>query len=141
VVGILATFLVLHIRELDAGRNIFWRRYKDSLGFWIHPLKPQTLIEEATASSNALLSTFHYTMGRKPLDMDWDQQKSQSMVKNDHKVIKSMKILQSYVSNLEETSKIGRMACDIYNGNPNNVAFTVSSLLFITNGYEVNGLF
>jgi hypothetical protein len=29
VVGTLALFLVLHIRELDAGRNIFWKRYKD----------------------------------------------------------------------------------------------------------------
>jgi hypothetical protein len=31
VVGTLALFLVLHIRELDAGRNIFWKRYKDSV--------------------------------------------------------------------------------------------------------------
>lgn len=25
----IAVFLLLHIRELDAGRNIHWRRYKD----------------------------------------------------------------------------------------------------------------
>jgi hypothetical protein len=31
VVITLAIFLVLHIRELDAGRNIFWKRYKDSV--------------------------------------------------------------------------------------------------------------
>ena len=31
VVGTLAMFLLLHIRELDAGRNIYWRRYKDSV--------------------------------------------------------------------------------------------------------------
>lgn len=31
VVGTLAVFLLLHIRELDAGRNIYWRRYKDSV--------------------------------------------------------------------------------------------------------------
>ena len=29
VVTTLAVFLLLHIRELDAGRNIFWSRYKD----------------------------------------------------------------------------------------------------------------
>jgi hypothetical protein len=34
VVGTLALFLVLHIRELDAGRNIFWKRYKDPVGFF-----------------------------------------------------------------------------------------------------------
>jgi hypothetical protein len=27
----LAFFILLHIRELDAGRNIFWSRYKDSV--------------------------------------------------------------------------------------------------------------
>ena len=31
VVGTLAVFLLLHIRELDAGRNIYWQRYKDSV--------------------------------------------------------------------------------------------------------------
>ena len=31
VIGTLAVFLLLHIRELDAGRNIYWRRYKDSV--------------------------------------------------------------------------------------------------------------
>lgn len=31
VVLILAIFLLLHIRELDAGRNIFWDRYVDSV--------------------------------------------------------------------------------------------------------------
>jgi hypothetical protein len=29
VVVTLAVFLLLHIRELDAGRNIFWSRHKD----------------------------------------------------------------------------------------------------------------
>ena len=31
VVVTLATFFLLHIRELDAGRNIFWSRYVDSV--------------------------------------------------------------------------------------------------------------
>lgn len=31
IVVILATFLLLHIRELDAGRIIFWSRYVDSV--------------------------------------------------------------------------------------------------------------
>lgn len=29
VVTTLTTFLLLHIRELDAGRNIYWKRYED----------------------------------------------------------------------------------------------------------------
>jgi hypothetical protein len=31
VVVTLAVFLLLHIRELDAGRNIFWSRYRDQV--------------------------------------------------------------------------------------------------------------
>ena len=31
VIGTLAVFPLLHIRELHAGRNIYWRRYKDSV--------------------------------------------------------------------------------------------------------------
>lgn len=29
LIGTIATFLLLHVRELDAGRNIHWSRYKD----------------------------------------------------------------------------------------------------------------
>ena len=32
IIGTLAVFILLHVRELDAGRNIYWRRYKDSVG-------------------------------------------------------------------------------------------------------------
>ena len=31
VIGILALFLLLHTREIDIGRNIFWGRYKDEV--------------------------------------------------------------------------------------------------------------
>lgn len=31
IVGTLAVFILLHVRELDAGRNIYWRRYKDTV--------------------------------------------------------------------------------------------------------------
>jgi hypothetical protein len=31
VIGILALFLLLHTREIDAGRNIFWGRYRDEV--------------------------------------------------------------------------------------------------------------
>lgn len=36
VVGTLAVFILLHIRELDAGRNIYWRRYRDSVRPFLH---------------------------------------------------------------------------------------------------------
>lgn len=32
VVATLALFILLHVRELDAARNIFWGRYKDLAG-------------------------------------------------------------------------------------------------------------
>jgi hypothetical protein len=31
VIGMLALFLLLHTREIDAGRNIFWGRYRDEV--------------------------------------------------------------------------------------------------------------
>jgi hypothetical protein len=31
VVGTLALFLLLYIRDVDTGRNIFWDRYKDKV--------------------------------------------------------------------------------------------------------------
>lgn len=102
VVVTLSIFLLLHIREVDAGRNIFWSRYVDSLGFWIHPSKPRALIDEATISCNSLLSHFHCTVGRKPLDLNWDDQKSEDMVDNDPNVVKSMKALQAYVLRLSK---------------------------------------
>ena len=37
-------------------------------------------------------------IGRKPLDLNWDEQKSQDMVDNDPKVVKSLKVVQAYVS-------------------------------------------
>ena len=41
VVVTLAIFLVLHIREVDAGRNIFWSRYIDTVcpSFKVHNQK------------------------------------------------------------------------------------------------------
>ncbi len=110
----LAVFLLLHTRELDAGRNIFWGRYTDlvcplskfhdkklcsrsKLGFWIHPSKPGALIDEAIVSCNSLLSHFQCLIGRTPLDLNWDDQKSKAMVDNDPIVVKSMKALQAYV--------------------------------------------
>ena len=31
VIGILTCFLLLHTRELDTGRTIFWRRFRDTV--------------------------------------------------------------------------------------------------------------
>ena len=36
-------------------------------------------------------------IGRKPLDLNWDDQKSEAMVDDDPIVVKSMKVLQAYV--------------------------------------------
>ncbi|KFZ23193.1 hypothetical protein V502_02323 [Pseudogymnoascus sp. VKM F-4520 (FW-2644)] len=144
VVAILATVLLLHIREVDAGRNIYWKRVKDVFGFWIHPSKPKELIEEAAASCNCLLSHFHYTIGRKPLEMNWDEKKSKDLVDNDRMFIESIKAIQAYAYEMNKHGLIGRKACDLYEpGNPNSVGFTASSLLFGTpkESLEVEGFY
>lgn len=41
-------------------------------------------------------------IGRKPLDLNWDDQKSQDMVDKNPIVVKSMKVLQAYVSRLSK---------------------------------------
>lgn len=119
VVVTLAVFLLLHTREIDAGRNIFWSRYVDpvcppflfynrtfflrsKLGFWIHRSKPKALIDEGIVSCNSLLSHFHCMIGRKPLDLNWDDKKSGDMVNNDLYVVKPMKVLQAYVIRLSK---------------------------------------
>ncbi|KAF2834182.1 hypothetical protein M501DRAFT_984603 [Patellaria atrata CBS 101060] len=131
VVGTLAVFLLLHVRELDAGRNIYWRRYRDSGGFWIHPSMPTALIDEMVASCNSLLWHYHCSVGQQPLTLNWDSQKSMDLVDNNDTIVISMKALQSYVSKLKQDRLIGRKASDLYeDGNPNSVALTVSSLMF-----------
>jgi hypothetical protein len=60
------------------------------------------LIEGAAASSSSLLSHFHYTIGRKPLDMEWDNDESKKTVDGDLQFIDSMKELQRYVSLLSK---------------------------------------
>ena len=36
---ILAFFIILHIREIDAARNIYWKRYKDSVRSLLEQLR------------------------------------------------------------------------------------------------------
>ena len=97
-------------------------------------------------------------IGRKPLDVNWDDQKSVDMVDKNPVVVKSMKALQAYVlllskwwtrllppeSNvfIEEKGFIGRKACNVYkDGDPNSIGFTISSLMFggMKEGCEVKG--
>ncbi|SMY30114.1 unnamed protein product [Zymoseptoria tritici ST99CH_1A5] len=140
VVTTLTTFLLLHIRELDAGRNIYWKRYEDICGFWIHPSKPAALIDEAVASCNSLLWHYHLSFGKKALTLDWDKQSSKDMLENNGFLITSMKAIQLYVSYLRAEGKLGRKASDLYvDGNPGSVAFTFSSMLFVhTNECQVS---
>ena len=66
----------------------------------MHPWKPTAIIDEATASCNSLLLHFHCVVGRKPLDLNWDNQKSKDLVDNDSKLIDSMRSLQAFVFGL-----------------------------------------
>ncbi|KAI6508394.1 hypothetical protein MCOR10_010916, partial [Pyricularia oryzae] len=105
-IATLAVFLLLHVRELDAGRNIYWKRYKDTRGFWIHPSKPAELIEEASASCNSLLWHYHCSFGRKPLEMNWDIPSSKALVDNDEKALGAIVNLKSiWLSLMQRTVK------------------------------------
>ncbi|KAK3291070.1 uncharacterized protein B0H64DRAFT_331354 [Chaetomium fimeti] len=131
IVGTLAVFLLLHIRELDAGRNIYWARYKDSAGFWIHPSLPSALIDEGVASCHSLLRYFHCSLTRHPLCQNWDVERSQRLVGHDEMLVTSMKALQSCVSAMRQAGWIGRNASDLYeDGKPDSVGLTISSLIF-----------
>ncbi|KAK4119953.1 hypothetical protein N657DRAFT_580811 [Parathielavia appendiculata] len=131
IVGTLAVFLLLHIRELDAGRIIYWARYKDSAGFWIHPSRPSALIDEGVASCNSLLRYFHCFLGRQPLCQNWDEERSQRLVGNDAELVASIKALQSCVSMMRQAGWIGRNASQLYqDGHPDSVGLTISSLIF-----------
>lgn len=70
---------------------------KSQGGFWIHPSKPSSLIEEQVASCSSLLASYHSVIGSTPLTMNWESQKSKDLLDNDEIAITSMKVLQSYV--------------------------------------------
>ncbi|KAL2284395.1 hypothetical protein FJTKL_08824 [Diaporthe vaccinii] len=127
----LAIFLLLHVRELDAARIIYWKRYRDTGGFWIHPTKPAALINEEVFSCKALLWHYHCAYPQQPLAFNWDAPTSRQKLEEDEKLINSMRYLQKFVSALREGSLIGRKAADLYvDGKPESVAFSISSLIF-----------
>ncbi|KAH8746505.1 hypothetical protein F5883DRAFT_438010 [Diaporthe sp. PMI_573] len=126
-----AIFLLLHVRELDAARIIYWKRYEDTGRFWIHPIKPKALIDEEIFSYQSLRWHYHTVYSQKPLTFNWDAPASKLMLNNNDKLIRFMKTIQSIVSRMQDGNLIGRTAADVYvDGNPRSVAFTISSLLF-----------
>ncbi|KAF4547374.1 Hypothetical protein D9617_44g038960 [Elsinoe fawcettii] len=140
VTATLSVFLLLHIREVDGGRNIYWLRYGDCCNFWIHPSTPTSLIQEQVASCNALLWHYHFSVGTQPLALNWNTSKAAQMVQKDARAITSMKALQAYRQLLYDNLLMGRTARQIYqDGDPTSVALSVSSLIFqsIESGSEV----
>ncbi|KAI8648151.1 hypothetical protein NCS56_01547300 [Fusarium sp. Ph1] len=130
----LTTFLLLHIRELDAGRNIIWKNATDPLNLWLHPSRPETLISEIVHSCNSLLWHHHVTMGLSPLFLDWDSEKSKTLVDGDERKVDALKKLQAFYLKMKERNYIGRQGKAVYQrGKPGSVAFTISSLLFLSN--------
>ncbi|KAI1770079.1 hypothetical protein F4818DRAFT_434349 [Hypoxylon cercidicola] len=73
-VRILIYFFLLHVRELDGARNIYWKRFADPDNFWQHPAHPAYLLEEATASCKQLLYDFRHFIGWNPRVTDSSQQ-------------------------------------------------------------------
>ncbi|OAA60577.1 hypothetical protein SPI_05701 [Niveomyces insectorum RCEF 264] len=119
VVTTLAVFLLLHIRELDAGRNIYWLRY------------PGALLGQTAASCNVLLWYYHCAIGQDALYKNWDAERSRKLVGDDQLVVASMKRLQAHVFSLRNSGLVGRTAAQVYiDGSPDSIAFTISSLLF-----------
>ena len=98
VLATLAVILLLHIREIDAGRNMYWDQNQDAVfdTFWIHPSKPAKLIEQTSHSAHGLLCHFHSTVGHGPLNQDWSLDKSKKLLGNDNLMIKTVQALQKY---------------------------------------------
>ncbi|KAI8648873.1 5'-deoxynucleotidase [Fusarium sp. Ph1] len=134
----LATFLLLHIRELDAGRNIIWQYTNDPLNLWLHPSGPETLISEIVHSCNSLLWHHHVAMGLSPLSLNWDLEKNKRLVDGDERKVNALKKLQTFYLKLRETNYIGRHGKAAYQlGKPDSVAFTISSLVFSSHGNDL----
>jgi hypothetical protein len=95
-------FLLLHIRELDAGRILDWSRSKSSLtkipegGFWIHPSNPKDLIAEEISSCICLLRNFHTAIGRTPLSIDGDKSSRWAQEFSNKKFANSIKAIQFF---------------------------------------------
>ncbi|ORY01909.1 hypothetical protein BCR34DRAFT_574570 [Clohesyomyces aquaticus] len=138
--------ILLHTRELDIGRNLFWSRYGDPAGFWIHPSQPKALINEATLACNSLIAHLYAAIGSKPLQINWDLPQARKMVDNNSKLISFMKELQMTINSLGKRShrysisaltsidrcgRIGNSVGTKYrDGDPDSVGFTISSLFF-----------
>ncbi|KAJ6117970.1 hypothetical protein N7523_005721 [Penicillium sp. IBT 18751x] len=127
----LAFFILLHVRELDAARNIYWSRYKDTGGFWIHPSKPNSLIDEELASCGALLAHYHSVVGNAPMTINWDHPGSKELLGDNEMAITTIKVLQSYVASLRDKGSIGRKASEVYRpGDPDSMELTISWKVF-----------
>lgn len=113
----LAVYLLLHVRELDAARIIYWKRYLDTarthlprhvqvyadilkVGLWIHPTKPAALISEEIFSCKALLWHYHCAYPQQPLAINWDTPMSRQKLNNNEELIKAMRIMQKLFSKL-----------------------------------------
>ena len=98
VLATLAVILLLQIREIDEGRNMYWDQNQDVVfdSFWIHPSKPAKLIEQTSHSAHGLLCHFHATVGHGPLNQDWSLEKSQILLGKDYLMIKTAEALQIY---------------------------------------------
>ncbi|KAK1656972.1 hypothetical protein BDP55DRAFT_53307 [Colletotrichum godetiae] len=127
-VTILIYFFLLHVREVDAGRNIYWNRFEDPDGFWQHPWQPWKVLDQTTLSCKQLLSEFYHYVGH-PFEKCWsvstNQQQSQEWMD-------VMDELSTAVRTLQNTGVMGRSVASAYQpGQPESIALTISSRLFL----------
>ncbi|KAI8626607.1 hypothetical protein F5Y19DRAFT_488205 [Xylariaceae sp. FL1651] len=121
---ILVYFFLLLSHELDAARNIFWKRYEDPDCFWQHPSRPEYLLEEATASCKQLLCDLRYVAG-------WDH-RNQAAKQDDQKASKWIGQLKANIELWHMQGYLARSAQELYiDGEPMSILFTVSSRMFV----------
>ncbi|KAF4947934.1 hypothetical protein FSARC_13861, partial [Fusarium sarcochroum] len=96
--GSLASFLLVHVRELDAGRLVYWKHHPDERGFWIHPWQPSALMQEAVASCQCLVQHYRSTLGLKQLSIDWDTPEAKKSLGYNKTRLSEMKQFQKGVA-------------------------------------------
>ncbi|SCO54155.1 uncharacterized protein FFNC_15368 [Fusarium fujikuroi] len=130
-VATLGAFLLLHARELDAGRLLYWNRNPDEYKFWIHPWKPFDLIQESMASHVCLLRHHHLSLGLRQLDGSYDWGNASTTSSEHVNLQRGVQALRAAVGAMNEHITARHSLPTTYvSGDPSSVSLSLSSMLF-----------
>ncbi|PCD22223.1 hypothetical protein AU210_016014 [Fusarium oxysporum f. sp. radicis-cucumerinum] len=130
-VATLGAFLLLHARELDAGRLLYWNRNPDEYNFWIHPWKPSDLIQESMASHVCLLRHHHLSLGLRQLDGSYDLGNASTTSSEHDNLQRGTQALRVAVEAMNEHITTRHSLPTTYvPGDPSSVSLSLSSRLF-----------